>query len=287
MAKSRLPRSVLVVISHYNAWPTDHLVALLDQIQTIPAGYPFQVRVVVNQAEPKPCVLPARHAGIEIRYRENTGYNIGAWDHGWRQAPRYDDYLFLQEECTIQRPGWLRPFVRAAARAGVGLVGESRVLAHLSWEETETFTAWMVEDPDGIQPPEQWAKFTHRYLRRTGIDPTASPAHLQALIIYARHEALAAINGFRIDLRKDDAIGCEVAMSKCVEAVGLTTVQVGFRPFQYILHPQWAATRAETAGVRWALHSALRRTTARLISPRVRSRLRQAARLWGRRLSRR
>jgi len=282
MDKSQLPRSVLVVISHYNAWPTDHLVALLDQIQAIPAGHPFQVRVVVNQAEPKLCELPSRHAGVEIRYRANTGYNIGAWDHGWRESPRFDEYLFLQEECTIQQPGWLRVFVRAASRRGVGLVGESRVLGKLTWAETEAFQSWVVEDPDGIKPPEQWAKFTHRYLERQGIDPTSTPTHLQALIIYARRATLEAINGFRIDQRKDDAIGCEVAMSKCVEAVGLKTVQVRLRPFQYIMHPQWSVIRDGTAGIRWALSSVLQRTKDRVLSPRLQSRLKRAAQLLAR-----
>ena len=286
MDKRQPPRSVLVVISHYNAWPTDHLVALLDQIESVPAGHPFHVRIVVNQAEAKPCELPSRHAGVEILYRANTGYNIGAWDYGWRQAPRFDEYLFLQEECTIQRAGWLRACVRAVGRRGVGLVGESRVLGGLSWDETASFRSWVVEDPDGINPPEEWARFTRRYLERNQIDPTRSPAHLQALILYARRETLEAIDGFRIDHRKDDAIGCEVAISKCVEAVGLGTIQLRRRPFQYILHPQWTYIREETAGLRWAIHSALQRSAERVLSPQIRQRLRHAVQALTRRTAR-
>ncbi len=37
--------SVLVVISHYNAWSTDQLTALLDQMWSVPAGYAFQARI--------------------------------------------------------------------------------------------------------------------------------------------------------------------------------------------------------------------------------------------------
>ncbi len=35
--------------------------------------------------------------------RENTGFNIGAWDYGWRHLPPYDYYLFLQDDCFIVR----------------------------------------------------------------------------------------------------------------------------------------------------------------------------------------
>jgi len=67
----------LVVISHYNAWPTDHLFKLLDEIHAVPAGHPFRCRVVVNQAEDKRLDLPSRYADVEVLYRENLGYNIG------------------------------------------------------------------------------------------------------------------------------------------------------------------------------------------------------------------
>jgi hypothetical protein len=40
--------------------------------------------------------------------RENTGFNIGAWDYGWRHLPPYDYYLFLQDDCFIVRPLWLK-----------------------------------------------------------------------------------------------------------------------------------------------------------------------------------
>ena len=105
---------VLVVISHYNAWSSDQLIALLDQMWTVPAGYPFQTRVVVNRAEPHELALPSRYQSVEVVYRENVGFNIRAWEQGWREPPVFDAYLFLQEECQIVRPGWLRAFVQAS-----------------------------------------------------------------------------------------------------------------------------------------------------------------------------
>ncbi len=48
------------------------------------------------------------------------GYNIGAWHHGWSFARDYRYYLFLQDECQIEKPNWLGAFV-AKANAGMDL----------------------------------------------------------------------------------------------------------------------------------------------------------------------
>jgi hypothetical protein len=55
---ARLQGDVLVVVSHYNAWPTDQLFSLLDQISNVRSGCPFGVRIVVNQARPVRLNLP-------------------------------------------------------------------------------------------------------------------------------------------------------------------------------------------------------------------------------------
>ena len=55
----------------------DQLIALLDQVLNVPAGMDFDIRIVVNQAIPKPLQLSERHKSIPIFYRENSGYNIG------------------------------------------------------------------------------------------------------------------------------------------------------------------------------------------------------------------
>ncbi|AVQ70572.1 hypothetical protein B5D77_03705 [Microcystis sp. MC19] len=35
---------------------------------------------------------------VKYLIRENTGFNIGAWDYGWRHFPPYDYYLGLAEK---------------------------------------------------------------------------------------------------------------------------------------------------------------------------------------------
>ncbi len=222
-------------MSHYNAWPTDQLVKLLDQIQTVPAGYPFSVRVVVNQAEDKRLELPERHKDVAVFYRANTGWNIGAWDHGWRQDPRFDYYLFLQEECVIVRPGWLKAFLRVAKRPRVGMVGEIIAYYNTTWEDVYEMAAGHGMD-HGLTP-------FRRHMARMGIKVNEMADHLQSLVLCLRHDTLEAIEGFRIGATKNEAIACEIAISKCVQAVGLEIRQVSIRNFNYIQHPQWEAER--------------------------------------------
>src|SRR5262249_25482927 len=61
-----LTGTVLVVVSFYDARPRRELDLLLDQIATLPAGWPFAVRVVVNQDGTTPLDLGARHRDVEV-----------------------------------------------------------------------------------------------------------------------------------------------------------------------------------------------------------------------------
>jgi hypothetical protein len=229
----------LVVISHYNAWPTDQLVGLLDQIRKIPSGYPFRCLVVVNQAVDGPLELPAAHADVEVLYRENTGYNIGAWEHGWRSAPRADYYLFLQEECRILRPDWLGSFVRQLSRSNVGLVGESLAYQGLSWRRLDHFMRFNDYEAKPGEPPLRHFEGVRRFLKSKGVPVGWTGEHLQSLVIAMRREVLEAIDGFMIGDCKGDAIACEIGITRAAAAKGFQARQIGLLPFRYISHPQW------------------------------------------------
>ena len=233
-------QSALVVISHYNARPTDHLIALLDQVHRVPAGLPFRCRVVVNQAEPEALELPPRFAGVEVLYRENTGYNIGSWDFGWRQGPAADIYLFLQDECQIRRPGWLKAFADRLRDPGVGLVGERMNYDGFTWERADCYWSELKipRGPDG--PGEVSIMDAKREVLVQRLVPLgAKVGHLQSLVLATRREVLEAIDGFLIMRSYAYAIGAEYAISRQVETLGLKVRQVGLRPFRFITHPQW------------------------------------------------
>jgi hypothetical protein len=257
--------TVLVVISHYNAWASDQLITLLDQMHTVPAGYPFQTRIVVNRAEPHDLDLPPRHQSIEVVYRENTGYNIGAWEQGWREPPAFDAYLFLQEECLIVRSGWLRAFVEASNQTQVGLVGES-LRGEFSWQYLEG-------KPQYAESYKIYREFFEEHRTPMGDDA----AHLQSLVLFARHEILERIDGFPIGHEKIHAMAAEIAISKRVVARGYQIRQVGWRPFRYIVHPQWQEFRNESAAMRWHFANVVRT----VLDPRLRVRLAQVARSLG------
>jgi len=231
---------VLVVLCHYNAWEPDQLFRLLDQLSDTPSGYPFQTRIVVNQAKPHRLVLPERHSATEVIYRENTGYNLGAWDAGWRAEPTYDVYLFVQEECRILSPEWLLPFLERLDRPGTGLVGES-IAWNVRWSLykrscARTQNLWRtLEDGRRVDI----ASFFIDYLERHGIPPGPRADHLQTLILCTTRDVLEAIDGFNLGSNWDEAVACEIAFSKKVQSLGLKLEQVGLLPFSFIAHPQW------------------------------------------------
>ena len=251
-----------MVISHYKAWSPDQLVALLDQMWTVPAGHPFQARVVVNRADPHDLALPPRYSSVEVVYRQNVGFNIGAWEQGWRELPVFDAYLFIQEECQIVRPGWIRAFVQASNDARVGLVGES-LRGDFSWEHLKRKAEY-------AESYRIYREFFEEHRTPMGY----GAAHLHSLALFARREILESIDGFPIGHDKIHAMASEIAISKRMIARGCQIRQVGWRPFKYILHPQWRSLHDESATIKWHFAKLVRKA----LNPRVHFRLGRAAR---------
>lgn len=239
----------LVIVSHYDGWAPDQLIALLDQLRDVPAGAAFDVCVVVNRCAEAVLSLPSRFADVTVLHRPNRGYNIGAWDHGWRTMPPYDDYLFLQEECRILRPGWLAATRRALARPGVGLVGESMAFAGQTWGRLDDeYRGTRFADPvDGRCVPIPTG--LRAGLERLGIPVGWSGAHLQALILGIRRDTIERIDGFVVADTYGAATVAECAVSKQVEALGLKVCEIGPGSFRYILHPQWAHRKGPLTAV--------------------------------------
>lgn len=234
----------LVVVSYYDRRPPSELIALLDQIAEIDAGATFDLCVVVNATEGgRPIELPDRHKSVELLYRANHGYNVGAWQHGWQSKPEYDFYLFLQDECVIRRPGWLKAFLRAARHPETGLVGES----------LDPFSSW---DRFGSYFPQVYQDCISVAAGR-GMPMGTIADHLQTLVVGARRDVLQRMGGFVLGESKKEAVAGEVLTSALARACGYRVRQVAWRPFEYIDHPQWSSLRTLSRQWYWSISRAM------------------------------
>jgi len=238
MAEDALP---LVVISHYDRRPVEPLVDLIDSMQRHAAGAAHQCVVMTNKthASTLPACVTSRidaHAS-----RPNLGMNIGAWDAAWRRWQDRPVYLFLQDDCVIARPGWLRAVLDRLSEPGVGLVGES---LNKAWDKP-----WPVlRDAQGrdVLPehmldgrPANRVDVYLAALQRYGIEPGATARHLRSLVWGARGDVLRRLDGFAQGSDYGTCIASEIGTSRAVEALGLALAEIGPTPFHYIRHRDW------------------------------------------------
>ncbi|MBX3414321.1 MAG: hypothetical protein KF708_16660 [Pirellulales bacterium] len=247
-----------VIVSHYDARPIEPLVQLLDGLAETPAGFPYEVRVVINHETWRPCELPERHRHLTVVHRENRGFNIGAWEQGWRLDPPRDAYLFLQDECIVARENWLLPFVEKASQSDVGLVGERIPPTwDLSWSHLEWQFGKKILPGHEVSGRQVDRLTCYRdFWRRQGIPPAPTGAHVQSLVMFARREVLARIGGFPLGQNYGEAIAAEIGASFLVRALGLRLCEVGETAFTCFNHPQWLSRAAQHRDPAW-----LERTT--------------------------
>lgn len=236
-----MPKS-LVVVSYYDERPANELIRLLHQIRQTEAGAPFDTAIVVNNASGEPLVLPGHFGDLRIFHRENTGFNIGAWQYAWRNAPDYDFYLFLQDDCVIERAGWLAAHLTASNKPKSGFVGES-MIHHPSWQSYQRTYPLNFESCTTLA--EQY-----------GVTLGVRPDHLQTLIMGAAKDVLVKTGGFIADDDKVKAIAGEVLTSRRAAQMGYVNRQIAARPFEFISHPQWAGLRANSRTLRWRVSQA-------------------------------
>ena len=102
-----------IIISYWVKRSSRSLFNLLRQIEENNPGSSFSVVVVCNGGDVKPLTLPNKFnpLNIKVQGRPNNGYNLGAWEYGWRQNPDSDYFLFLQDDCLVLREGWLLGYI--------------------------------------------------------------------------------------------------------------------------------------------------------------------------------
>ncbi|MCE9657604.1 MAG: hypothetical protein K8R60_03525 [Burkholderiales bacterium] len=234
-----------VIVSFYDERDDGELVRLLRQLRSGDAGAAFDLRVVVNSPRGEALRLPDDLASVNTTVRQNTGFNIGAWNHGWLNNPGYAFYVFLQDECEIVRTGWLARYRKLLSEPGVGAAGESLLI----WPGWRRFAR-------------QWPEATAEcaaIARQRAIALGKSPSHLQTLAIGASAACLEATGGFLLADGKAQAIATEIMFSRLCLARGFAIRQSAWRPFEYIMHPQWRSLRDDSAKVSWNVNRALKR----------------------------
>lgn len=233
---------IAVIISFWAGRSPRNLHRLLDQIYRSEAGCPFSVTIVCNGGDTNPLRLPKRFAGkdIAVLNRINTGYNIGAWEHGWRSDQTSEFFLFLQDECRITKTNWLNAFMEKFQQSPeIGILGES-ISWNVSWDDLRN-------NPDSAailnregKPTFNSVDFLRDFLVRENIPPGETAEHLQSLILFSSRMVLEAISGFPTRDNYAEAVGTEIAISKKVLAHGYKIALVGAQPFYYIGHLQWS-----------------------------------------------
>ncbi|MBI4816829.1 MAG: hypothetical protein HY791_11255 [Deltaproteobacteria bacterium] len=215
-----------VVIATWEGSDPAHLERLAESLRSVAPGREHSTCLVINGSD-------GRHARLSARFdltltRDNVGFNLGAWDAAWRQTSA-DRYLFLQDECTLRRKGWLLAFERAF-EPGVGLVGEQlRRPWNKPWDELTSETNRDFER----------ARTYRTLLREWGVAEGLTARHLTTVVQYTSREVLEAVGGYRAESTYPRAIAAEIAFSRSIEARGLSLVQVGRRRHTFVGHPQW------------------------------------------------
>ena len=253
--------SVLLVIAHWAPRGTDTLARLVRQLAQTRPGAAYSLCVVSNrdrvddahdtQAQAQlHAVLgaaldqqPWPPQQVLTHLRENTGMNIGAWNHGWQSHPGHELYVFVQDEVVLQQADWLAHLVaraHSASQAGQGLflLGES---LNTRWQQAwpllrqSPLNAYAPGHPPDVRRVDHYLQCMHRW----GVDPGADGGHLRSLVWVSNRQTLQQLAGFRCGSQYGECIAAEVAASRAVIAAGGVVQQIAPAPFAVFWHPEW------------------------------------------------
>jgi hypothetical protein len=226
-----------IVICHWIGDPITHLYRLLRQMQRIGSGSAFDVLIVCNGGLDEPLRVPSRFNDLrpKIINRKNDGYNLAAWDCGWREAYGYEYYLFLQDQCVLRRANWLLDFeFRMDHDSGIGLLGEHLAWDRMSWDYIRRATKRDLGESIATQID------TYRsLLTRADIPIGNTGTHLKSIILFTSRKILEEVNGFPyIGPSYREAVACEIGFSRLIESRGYRISTVRGGTYEVIWHLQ-------------------------------------------------
>jgi hypothetical protein len=233
-----------VIVSYWIGQPAKNLHRLLAQMQRIDAGAPYDILIVCNGGLERPLTLPARFDALRPRviHRENSGYNLGAWECGWTNADGYEYFLFIQDDCFLKRPNWVSDFeFRMSHDAGIGLLGESIAWDQATWSFLREATdrdlgrsVWPDDEP--VHPIDAVMAMVEQH----GIPLGEVGTHVQSLIFFTSRRVLTEVGGIQVlGTGYRGACASEVGFSRLIESRGYRVSKVAECPFVFIGHRQW------------------------------------------------
>lgn len=228
------------MICYWIGRSTKPLLNLLSSMKRHPAGAEFDVLIVCNGGDTKPLSVPEGYPEFNIRVinRENSGWNLGAWDAAWRASPDHEYFLFLQAECFAKSAGWLHRFVhRMEHDSGVGLLGERIMWNEMTWDFVKSNTEIdLGSAPDLLGTIDRYQE----NLTRAGIDPGICGTHLVSIILFTRRTLLSDVGGFpMMGETYVEAVSCEIGFSKRFLNKGYRISQLSDDAFFKIGHVQF------------------------------------------------
>ena len=236
-------RDLCIVVSHYNARPQRDLINLLrqlkEQISNIESKATVDVIVVVNMGESKSLDLPLDLQQTTVQYRENSGFNMGSWEHGWRSNPNYYAYLFLQDECIASNPNAIANYWSLLKQHPNSMLGES-LFFFRGW------SAFLKSWPSDCTSLQSFAT-------RNSIPLGLTASHLQTLALAATRETLTKLGGFILADDKMEAIAAEVLLSRRAVSLGIAVEQSAWFPFANFSHEQWSSIKLKSRSIAWNL----------------------------------
>jgi hypothetical protein len=235
---SKSKRDFAVVISYYEERPINHLKQLLDSLEP----HKSSVLIVINSNRIKNEPVEKKMDGWNSIIRPNLGMNIGAWDEGFRHAPKKDFYFFLQDECFLKKEGMIEYCLnKFYENPKIGMMGETlnRKWDH-PWEVLKNSSLNHFELQHEINGKSiRRVDFYLQMMKKFGIECGDSGLHIRTLCLSLRGETLREMSGFPIGLNKGECIASEIGISRKVAQLGWEFDQINLTPFYFFGHKEW------------------------------------------------
>jgi len=225
-----------VIVSTWDGNPSGYICSLIDSLKRYDAGVPYDIYLCANGESYR---LPKNLSNIfkKVFIRENTGFNLGAWDHAWRILPQYENYLFMQDDCYIKKDNWVKDFIGYFnSIEKCGLVGE---YLNKSWDMPWTELTSADGKHKVSKKKRERAGFYIETLRKWGIPKGETASHLTSVVHFTSRKVLEEVDGYIIVDDYHEAIAAEIAFSKKIQNKGYEIVQIGKFRHTRIGHRQW------------------------------------------------